>query len=751
MTWTYNADKAFIKKNEATKTVTPAQYGTFIGVFIPTILMLFGVIIFLRLGWIVGHVGLATSLIIITFATLISLITTLSISSISTNIKVGKGGVYYMLSRSLGIEAGFAVGFPLYLKQSLSIAFCVIGFAESLHDLFPGWSITCIGIGTLISLALLAYYSLDGAMKVQVTIFIILIASLISLFTGSGEGVQANALPGETFVPEMPRILSFWTVFAIFFPAMTGVESSVSLSGNLKNPSRSLFIGTISALLAAYAVYMCIPIFLVREVSLESLVSDPLIMQNIAKVSALIPLGIWGATISSALGGLLAAPRTLQALSEDGLVPKIFGKTFGKADEPRIATLATFIIALAGVYYGSVNIIAPMLTMICLICYGVLNFSAGIETLMANPSWRPRFQVHWSISIFGALLCLLTMLMIDPGTAIIALTFVTFIYLMAQRRQLNSSWDDIRYGIWMFFSRLAIYRLANAEGISKSWRPHFLVFTKKAEGPSNNVIRFSQAISQSKGFLTVASFLSDPFKDEAEKSQIIKSITRSLLEQNIQALTQIVYAEKVTTGMHHMIDHYGLGPLVPNTIVFGGINEDELLDFTNVILKAHQRLCNVVILSGNKAKMAISSESKGAIHIWWDSANKKNSHLMLVLSYMFQRDIGKKAKIYVKEVVANEERRQQELAKFHSISLNKRLPIESEVLVSGSPQKESFDLLKSYSKNADLIFLSLRLPRQEEPVEEYAAYLKSLRTLLDELPIALVLSSEASPLEDILK
>ena len=251
--------------NAASNSTENQKFGTCLGVDIPCILMLFGVIIFLRLGWIVGLVGLSEALIIITLAASIALITTLSMSSIATNTEVGKGGVYYMLSRSLGLEVGAAIGIPLFFRQSLSIAFCCIGFAESLHDLIPSWSIANIGVGTLGALTVLAYTSIRGALKVQMGIFVAIIGSLISLFTGS----ELIPMAQETFTPMPLATLGFWAVFAIFFPAMTGMESSVSLSGDLKNPSRSLPIGTISAILSAYLLYCGISIFLAYRVVLS--------------------------------------------------------------------------------------------------------------------------------------------------------------------------------------------------------------------------------------------------------------------------------------------------------------------------------------------------------------------------------------------------------------------------------------------------------------------------------------------------
>lgn len=727
------------------KAETPGL-GTFIGVFVPCILMVFGVIIFLRLGWIVGQAGLPTTLAIITLAAFIAFVTTLSMASISTNISVGKGGVYYILSRSLGIEVGAAVGIPLYVKQALSIAFCVIGFAESLHDLIPGWPITWIGIGTLMVLTLLAYFSLSGALKVQVGIFILLIGSLLSLFMGSGDYIPQQA---EVFSPEIPRSLSFWAIFAIFFPAMTGVESSVSLSGDLRNPAKSLPLGTISALLVAYAIYMIIPIFLVNNTSLDLLATDPLIMQSIAKVPALIILGIWGATISSALGGLLGAPRTLQALADDGVVPKFFGKTFGKSADPRIATLTTCLLSLCAIYFGSVNLIAPLLTMICLICYGVLNLAAGLETVMANPSWRPRFRIHWSISIIGAASCFIAMIMIDAANAMITLSLVTFLYLVFKSRQLNSSWDDMRHGILMFISRFAIYQLAHTEGSSKSWRPHFLVFTSKTEG---YLLQFSQAISQSKGFLTMASFIPHLSKNQQEQNELRKGLELELKAKNIHALVQINHCEKITSGMNQMIESYGLGPLIPNTIVCGGYTEDDAENFASVIHKAYHRHCNMVIVNENQGMISSSQQPIGDIHVWWDANNQDNSDLMLVLAYMLKGNPAwKKAKICLKAIVSSEILREETRKQFQELSYSRRLSLDIEILISGDRDKEFTQLVSVFSKNAGILFMSLLPPPEDAIFDDYKNYLKTLSRFSCELPpVALVLSSEHTPLKTIL-
>ena len=750
MTFSFSAFCSnFWKNNDASSVEVGNQqkYGTLLGVYIPCMLMLFGVIIFLRLGWIVGIAGLSTTLIIITLASLIAFITVLSISAIATNIEVKAGGVYYILSRSLGLEAGAAIGLPLFFRQSLTISFCVIGFAESLKDLIPSWDITYIGVTTLAVIGLLAYTSTRGAMKVQVGIFIMIIAALVSLFTGQ----QIAPMEATSYVPDPLNNLSFWAIFAIFFPAMTGVESSISLSGDLRNPSKSLPPGTILSILSGWFIYVTIAVFLAYRVPADRLASDPLIMQDIASIPALIVVGIWGATLSSALGGMLAAPRTLKAIADDGIAPKIFSKTFGPMEEPQIATLGTFVIALGGVYFGSVNMIAPLLTMITLICYGVVNLSAGIETLMANPSWRPRMRIHWMVSIGGAFLCLSAMLMISAGYALISIVLVSLIYLLIRRNEFNASWLDIQQGILLFIARTTGYRLATGTSMAKSWRPHFLVFTEFTEQNAIPLLKFCEAISQSKGFLTMASFVPSGTLTFEKQCALETEIAGKFRAHNIQTFVKINETEKTMDGMQHMIRYCGLGPLVPNTILFGGIKkENKSSDFVKVVQTAFSMHYSVVIMDDDKKKFDLNK----LVHVWWDDLNLDNSNMMLVLAYMMQSNQSKKARrICVNTFVADEYQRSIKLQQFQKFSIEKRLPIDIQVYVGSDNREERLNMIKEFSKEAEIVFISLDPPpKQGEPVENYVSYLQMISRNTESLnsPV-LVLSSEHAPLEVLLQ
>ena len=276
---------------------------------------------YLRFGWVVGNVGLAGTFLIVTLSTSITFLTALSIAAIATDQRVRTGGAYYMISRSLGIEAGGAIGIPLFLAQGLSVALYTVGFAESMVEVFPVLNEKAVGLVTTVAVAALAIKSARTAIRAQYFIMGAIALSLLSLLfgspvenTGAGDG-----RPGQPHTRE-----SFWVVFAVFFPAVTGIMAGVNMSGDLENPGRSIPRGTFAAIGVGYLVYMTIPILLVLRVDRGALISDPLVMQRMALWGPAILLGVWGATLSSAVGSILGAPRVLQALARDGILPKPF-------------------------------------------------------------------------------------------------------------------------------------------------------------------------------------------------------------------------------------------------------------------------------------------------------------------------------------------------------------------------------------------------------------------------------------------
>jgi len=345
----------------AAETVVPARgagLGTFGGVFTPSILTILGVIMYLRFGWVVGNVGLLGTLIIVTLSTGITFITALSICEIATDQRVRIGGAYYMISRSLGLESGGAVGIPLYFAQALSVALYTVGFAESVVKAFPQFDERWVGVVTTIAVALLAVTSAKTAIRAQYVIMAAIAVSLISLALGNPIEETQIEMWGVSEAASEP----FWVVFAVFFPAVTGIMAGVNMSGDLRQPERSIPRGTLAAVGVGYVIYMTLPILLATRADAATLVADPLVMRRMALWGDAILLGVWGATLSSAVGSILGAPRVLQALARDGVLPRRMrwlGRGAGEDDSPRLGTWVTLAVALVAVWFGNLNLIAP--------------------------------------------------------------------------------------------------------------------------------------------------------------------------------------------------------------------------------------------------------------------------------------------------------------------------------------------------------------------------------------------------------
>lgn len=709
------------------------RFGTFKGVYVPSLLTILGVIMYLRSGWVVGNVGLAETLIIVTLSSSITFLTALSISAIATNMRVGGGGAYYMISRSLGLEAGAAIGLPLFLAQALVISFYIAGFAESVNALFPFLPLRVVGVLTLLALAAVAYASADLALKAQFFILAVIALSLVSFFSGGP--------PPEGFGPaeEVPFRAPFWVVFAVFFPAVTGIEAGIALSGDLKNPARALPAGTIAAVLTGYAVYVAIPVTLAAWVPEEHLLTDTLVMRKVAWWGGAIILGVWAATLSSALSSLLGAPRTLQALARDGIVPRILGRGAGPAGEPRIATGVAFSVALIGVLLGDLNAIAPILSMFFLTSYGVLNLAAGFEGLIDSPSWRPRFRVPWWLSLLGAFGCVFAMLMIDPGATFVAIFLTGLVYYLTQRREMKAHWGDMRYGLLMLLARYAIYRLGESKASEKSWRPNILALSGS---PTTrwHLIELADAITHGHGFLSVVTLIPSSAPAAGRLETLQASIRDYLKKRNVPALVEVKAVDDLMTGAQTLIRYYGIGPLVPNTVLLGATEKDErFLGFAALLMMAYNRKRNLVVV--RETDSPLQNAGKRRIDVWW-GLQRQNAGLMLALAHMLQTSVEwRDATIRLRTLVPSREKQRDALSRLTSFLVEARIQAEAEVLVCDI--EDLFSSIRETSREADLVFVGLRPPSDGESPEDFSRYYADL---LDKTrgfpPTALVLAAE---------
>ncbi len=705
--------------------------GTFGGVFTPSILTILGVIMYLRLGWVVANVGLLLTLLIVTLSTSITFLTGLSVSAIATDQRVRIGGAYYMVSRSIGLETGGAVGIPLYLAQSLSIALYTVGFAESMVNVFPALGEKMVGIVTTVLVTVLALTSARVAIRAQYFIMAAIGLSLVSLLLGSpipDAEVQGLSVPG-------PTSEGFWRVFAVFFPAVTGIMAGVNLSGDLKDPGRSLPRGTIAAIGVGFIIYMALPVILATRADTASLLSDPLVMRRMAFWGDAILLGVWGATLSSAVGSVLGAPRVLQALARDGVLPRplrFLGRGSGPADEPRAGTIFTLGVALAAVSLGNLNHIAPVLTMFFLTAYGAVNLAAATEEFLGSPSYRPKFRVHWLLSFLGAVGCVAVMLLINPLATAVAAIVVLGIFVWLERREMTAAWGDVRRGLWMAVTRAGLLRVT-ATPDPKNWRPHLLVLSG-APTRRWHLIDLASSLTHNRGLVTVSTVLSDEDVSRARQYSLEDTIREYLYKRGVSGLVRVVTAPDPYAGAERLVSAYGLGSLAPNTILFGDSEEPESRErFCQMIRNFHAAQRNVIIVHADPERQF---GERRRIDVWWGGL-QRNGGLMAILAYLLRTSFDwRNAEVTLKIVVPTQAAAESVRKNMEAIVERSRTGARFEVIVAGD--RPFAEILRFSSRDADLVFLGLA-----EPGDGFREYYERMQARLEGLPsTVLVLAAE---------
>lgn len=570
------------------------KFGTFGGVFTPDVLTILGVIMYLRLGWVVGNAGIVGALVIIFLSKSISFCTGLSMASITTNIKIGAGGAYSIISKSLGLEAGGSIGIPFYISLMLSAALYIVGFTQGWLWIFPDHSPLLVAFITWFALLVISYISAHFAIRIQYLILGIIAASIFSFILTGNEPVTNSELIG-TF-----EDASFWEVFAVFFPAVTGIMAGANMSGDLKNPRRAIPLGTLTAVGTTLLVYVLLAVFAWRFIPPAELRDNQMAMTDNALFGPLVLGGILAATFSSALASMVGAPRVLQALADQKTVPlSSFFSRKNRKNEPRNAILFTGGCIAVALLVGDLNALASLITMFFLITYGMINLVVFIQQRMKIISFRPTFKISSVFSFTGAVGSILIMFLINPVFSLVAILVIIGLYIWLGRRGLKADWGDIRGGMFLVMAERASQLASRFPRHQISWKPDLLIPVDDPKTWSESLL-FIRNITYPSGSI----FAFTVTKEECEKTEKeLGELLDPIRHQNILVNSTVIEDNTFLHGAKLVIQTLNAGAIRPNTLFLSiGKNEKkdkiirELLNHASkfnmgaIILRRHENL-----------------------------------------------------------------------------------------------------------------------------------------------------------------
>ncbi len=691
-------------------------------VFLTAISTILGAIMFLRFGYAVANVGFLGTLGIILVGHLVTIPTAMALAEIATNQKVEGGGEYYIMSRSFGIIPGATIGISLFFSQAISVAFYIIAFAEAFRPVMAFLNATyklqlsdprLVSLPAVLILALVVIRKgADIGMKLLYVVVFFLFLSIAMFFLGD-TGYAAR--PGfEVLTHTLRSPDGFFLVFAICFPAFTGMTAGVGLSGDLRDPKRSIPLGTLSATLVGMLIYIAIAYKLAVSASPADLAADQLIMSKIALWGPIIPLGLACATLSSALGSALVAPRTLQALAADGVIPvgnlnTWLARGTGPSHEPGNASMVVFVLAITFVLLGDVNFVAQVISMFFMVTYGSICMISFLEHFAADPSYRPLFRSRWYISLFGALACGYLMFKMSTFYALVAIFVMALLYSFIvhanpDKRGLAVIFQgaifQISRSLQVFLQKSRRYELRDR------WRPSVVCITEATfERPDAfNLLRW---ISHRFGFGMFVHYINGylsrtTFETSREVHARLVRLT-DVSHSNIYVDT--IVSPSYTTALANVAQLPGISGKENNLILFEFSRKSpETLDhiIENFRLMATAGF-DIGILGSTDRGFGYYQE----IHIWLRPHDLENATLMILLGYIILgHPDWRRAEIKLFALFP-EEQLEQERKNLLDLIARGRLPIAATNidLITETPDVSRITHIRNRSQDADLILL----------------------------------------------
>uniref|UniRef100_A0A7N9AN97 Solute carrier family 12 member 10, tandem duplicate 1 n=1 Tax=Mastacembelus armatus TaxID=205130 RepID=A0A7N9AN97_9TELE len=619
---------------EALRKAFKASYSSLKTCIIRCMLNIWGVILFLRLSWITSQAGILLTCLIVMMSVTVTTATALSISAIATNGRIISGGTYFLISRSLGPEIGAPIGMVFSFANALACALNTVGFAEvddfgtvivdSVND------VRIVGVITVTILLFISLAGMEWESKTQILFFIALMISFASYLVGTviphGTIKQAQGIfgyRGEIFVSNLKPDWrgpdgNFFRMFAIFFPATTGILSGVNICGDLKDPSTAIPKGTLLAIFWTTISYLVVPLTVgacvLRDASGN--ISDILTVNSTGVCVGLacnlgwnftdctqtqscryglantfyylITLGVFAASLSSALGFLVSAPKIFQCLCRDNIYPYIgfFGKGYGKNDEPLRAYILCYVIAVAFIVIGGYDLI--------------VFHSCFYMLLLLQKGWRPAFHYYskWA-ALYGAVIAVLLMFLFTWWAALVTFSIIFFLFEYVNYTKPKVNWGSSVQASTYNMALSSSVSLSGVEDHIKNFRPQCLVLT----GPPNQrpaLVDFVASFTKHISLMICGDIIMVSHSTRPQDATDL--LVKWMNKRKVRSFYTPLSADGLRAGARNLLQASGLGKLKPNTLVLGfksnwrESSPESIEDYINTIYDTFDSNYNLCIL-----------------------------------------------------------------------------------------------------------------------------------------------------------
>jgi amino acid transporter len=573
----------------------------------------------------------------------------------------------------------------------------------------------------------------------------VLVASLASFYGGAFTDFRIESFQ-DNLSPRFLDGANVFTMFALFFPAVTGIMAGANMSGDLANPSKSIPRGTLAAVGATALVYLSMAVLLGSSRSADELVGNRMVIRDIAVWPVLITLGVFAATLSSALGSMMGAPRILQAFARDEVFSSLrfFSSGDGLANEPRRACVLTFGIAQVCILLGDLDAIAPIITMFFMITYGLLNLATFYEAVTKNPSYRPTFKFcHWSSSLLGAASCLAVMFLINWTWAATSIVVIGLLHWFIRYREIESRWGDLQSGIIFERTRKSLLKLEEEVYHPKNWRP--IVMALSGTGWTRpHIPIYGYWLTSGHGILTLAHVVSGDLEDHAERrDQYEKTLRNFIANEHLVAFPVVTCNEFLSDGIEALVQCHGIGGLRPNTILLGWPGAESKAEAFGANIRLLARMRRSIVAARFLAQRTDESDAMdgeghwsiptGTIDVWWRGMD--NGALMLLLAHLLHRNERWRGNpIRVLRVVENAQAEAEVKQHLIELGTSSRIDLEPKVIVSN---ESAAKVIQTASADAALVLLGFQTP---DPGEEVGLY-QRMEVIAGNLPRVLLIDS----------